>query len=507
MLKGFSRYVRETQALIVQDFITGLVHRQSVAADLSFYDSSDFYDRLHRAREEASYRPALLLESSGSLLQNAVTLIAMAAVILRFGYWALAVLVIGTMPALYVVLHTAVLRYQWRLRATADERRARYYDWLLTTRDTAAEVRLFALGDHFLMLFRSLRSKFRGEQLQLTKQESWAEFWAALFGLVSSAIAIAWMGWKAVRGLVSLGDLAMFYQAFQQGLGLMNALLSNVGQIYASSLFLGGLFEFLALQSEIADPASSLPVPSLRPIEIRFRNVSFHYPGTQTAALDNVNLTIPAGSIAAIVGPNGAGKSTLVNLLCRFYNPDSGSIELDGTDLRRFSVEELRRSISVLFQRPVHYNATARENIAPRNDRNASPEAVVAAAASGAADEIIAGFPRAYEQLLGTWFENGIELSIGEWRRIALARAFLRRAPLLILDEPTGSMDPWVEAAWLKRFRNVASESSVLIITHRFTTARLADQIHVLCNGRIIESGSHQQLMALDGHYAEGNRS
>jgi ATP-binding cassette subfamily B protein len=507
ILKSITKWLREVQAGIVQDHITALVHRQSVAADLAFYDSPEFFDHLHRAREEAQYRPTLLIESLGSLLQNAVTLIAMAVVILRFGVWAIAVLLVGTIPALYVVLTSAVRQHQWVVRATPEERKARYYDWLLTARDAAAELRLFALGDYFESAYRGLRHKLRREQFGIVRQQSFAEFWAAIFALASSAAAIGWMGWKAIQGLVSPGDLAMFYQAFQQGLGLMNALLSNVGQIYASTLFLGGLFEFLSLQPKVADPASPVSLPESKALEITFRNVSFRYPGTQHDALKDFNLTVPAGSIAAIVGPNGAGKSTLLKLLCRFYDPDAGAVEINGIDLRRISLPQVRRSITVLFQQPVHYNATAKQNIALGNlnlPSQESDQAVMKAAVEAGADAVLRQLPAGYDQLLGRWFADGAELSVGEWQRIALARAFLRQAPILILDEPTSAMDPWAEAEWLSRFRALAKGRTVIMITHRFAAARLADQIHVMADGQILESGTHDQLLALQGHYETG---
>jgi ATP-binding cassette subfamily B protein len=315
---------------------------------------------------------------------------------------------------------------------------------------------------------------------------------------------MAWMVWRAMRGLISLGDLALFYQAFQQGLQLMRALLENVGQLYTNILFLGNLFEFLALKPAVVSPPSPRPAPAPLREGVRFSGVRFRYPGSDRLALDGFDLFVPAGRVVAVVGPNGAGKSTLLKLLCRFYDPEAGSVSLDGVDLRQFPVDGLRRSITVLFQQPVHYNASVRGNIAFGDLAGAPPDAAIKAAAEAAgADSAICRLPEGYDNLLGKWFAEGAELSVGEWQRVALARAFVRRAPLIILDEPTSAMDPWAEADWLERFRRLASGRTAIVITHRFTTAMLADEIHVMEAGRIAQSGTHQDLLAGAGRYAE----
>jgi ATP-binding cassette subfamily B protein len=503
LLRGVSTWVRTAQAEYLNDHVSDLIHRQSLAADLAFYEWPEYYDHLHRARGEAGYRPAALLESMGSLLQNGTTLMAMGVVLAPYGVWLPLVLLASTLPALFVVLHFTLREHQWRLRTTADERRIWYYDWILTAGETAAEVRLFGLGGHFLGLYGSLRGRLRREHLRRARHQVVGGFVASTIALLATCGAMIWMVRQAFLGRATLGDVALFYQAFQQGQRLLHTLLQSVGQLYANSLFLGNLFEFLALRPQVVDPPDSVPVPQALSAGIRFEQVVFRYPGSQRRALEDFSLLIPAGRITALVGPNGAGKSTLVKLLCRFYDPAAGRITLDGIDLRDLSQIELRKHISVLFQAPVHYNATAAENIALGDlDRTDDIEVRTAARAAGA-DEIIARLPCGYGQLLGNWFTSGTELSGGEWQRIALARAFLRKAPIIALDEPTSALDPWAEADWLARFRGLAVGRTALFITHRFTTAMHADIIHVMADGKIVESGCHQELMAQGGRYAE----
>ena len=288
----------------------------------------------------------------------------------------------------------------------------------------------------------------------------------------------------------------------------MRSLLGGVGQIYYNILFLGNLFEFLDLKPQIQDPPNPRPAPAppagRKGFEIRFRDVAFRYPGSERVALRNLDLTIPVGQIAAIVGTNGAGKSTLLKLLCRLYDPREGRIELDGVDVRELSLRELRGLMTVLFQEPVHYNASVAENIAPDPAKAAASIADIQAAARAAgAEELIARLPHGYDTLLGKWFAGGVELSVGEWQRLALARAFLRPAPVILLDEPTSAMDSWAEVDWLKRFRSLATGRTAIIVTHRFTTAMQADVIHVMDNGRIVESGSHDELLSQENAYAQ----
>lgn len=504
IVRNAINWIRTVQAELLQDHITSLIHEKSVSVDLAFYELSDYYDHLHRARTEARYRPVALLGNLGALLQNSITLIAMGALLIPLGSLLALALLLSTLPAFFVVVHYALAEYQWRQRTTADDRRAWYYDWIMTTADAAAEIRLFGLGKYFQSSHKNLRGRLRDEHLRLTRRQSLAELAASLIALVIMGAALGLMVWRTMMQVITLGELAMIYAAFNQGQGLMRTLLENAGQLYGNSLFLGNLFEFLALQPNVRNGGASKR--SLLDIQraITFNGVAFTYPDATSKALNDFTMTIPSGKIVAIVGPNGAGKSTLLKLLCRFYDPDEGSITIDGRDLKEFAVDDLRRSITVLFQQPFHYNTTVRENILYGDLKiDATDVEIEAALRAAGAEEIVARLPEQEQTLLGRWFPAGTELSVGEWQRIALARAFLRRAPIIILDEPTSALDPWAEADWLERFRQLALDRTSIIITHRFTTAMHADVIHVMDRGRIVESGSHQRLIEQRGLYAQ----
>ena len=507
VVRNAINWVRTVQAELLQDHITALIHEKSVTVDLAFYELADYYDHLHRARTEARYRPVALLGNLGALLQNSITLIAMGAILIPLGPWLTIALLVSTLPAFFVVVHYALAEYQWRLRTTTDDRRAWYYDWIMTTADAAAEMRLFGLGKYFQSHHKDLRRRLRGERLELTRRQGLAELAASMIALLIIGAAMLLMMWRALMGKVTLGELALVYVAFNQGQGLMRTLLENAGQLYGNSLFLGNLFEFLSLEpsgtSERTVGAALRGRPRLAP-GITFNNVSFAYPDASTNALDNFTVSIPGGKMIAIVGPNGAGKSTLLKLLCRFYDPNNGSIEIDSNDIKQIPLDDLRRSITVLLQQPFHYNTTVRDNILYGDlQLEASDAELEAAIHAAGASEIVSRLPDREQTLLGRWFPGGTELSVGEWQRIALARAFLRRAPIIILDEPTSALDPWAEADWLERFRHLAFGRTSIIITHRFTTAMHADVIHVMDRGRIVESGSHQQLLEQNGLYAE----
>jgi len=508
VLQGAIEWARSVQAELVQDHISQLIHQQAISIDVGCYESPEYNDLLSQARLGADSRPLAIMENLGALLQSSITLIALTAILIPYGVWIPILLGLSTLPAFYTTFQLNLRQYRWSQRTTIDRRKLEYYDFLLTNGWMASELRLFNFGPFFQSAFQRIRTRLRKEQMRFLKQQTLSRFGAALFSLLISGLALIWIGRQVLLGIVTLGDLAMFYQAFNQGQTIARNLLGSLGQIFKNTLYISNLFTYLSLRPEIVDPP--LPKPIAVPLQqgIGFHDITFRYPGSHEPVLEHFNLTLPAGKIVAIVGDNGAGKSTLIKLLCRFYDPESGSVTLDGVDLRDFSVRSLRQIITVLFQFHNPYYITAAESIALGDLSKPFDQSEIESAAKGAGIHAkLTRLPSGYDALLGKWFPGGTELSGGEWQRLALARAFFRRAQIIILDEPTSAMDPWAEHDWLERFRTMASGRTALVITHRFTLARQADIIHVMRNGQIAESGSHEELLAKEGLYARSWKS
>jgi ATP-binding cassette subfamily B protein len=506
LLSSALSWVRAAQAEYVQDEVHRLIHLQALRVDLAFYDAPDSYDRLYRAHVDAISQPLALLESLGSVVQNGLGFLVLAGILWTYASWLPLLLVFTAVPGLLLVARQILKEHRWQVEHTFEERRVRYLDWTITDLWSAAELRLFDLGTYHRKTFELLRETLRSGKLRLAKQGAATELAAGLLAWAGSIAGLGWMLHQTIVGKAKLGDLLLCFQAFQQCQSLLRSLLEGAGKIYRSLLFIENLDDFLKIEPAILSGQSGeagLPVKRA----IRFDSVSFTYPGGSHRALDQFSLEIPREKVVALVGHNGAGKSTLIKLLCRFYDPDEGRVLLDDVDLRELNLEALRRQIAVLFQEPVHYCATASENIAFGDiGRLLDQTGVYEAARDAGAMEPIERLPDSFQTVLGKWF-GGAELSGGEWQRVALARAFFRRASLIVLDEPTSAMDSWAEQDWLNRFRALTAGKTALMITHRFTTAMYADIIHVMDKGRIVESGTHAQLVAQGGAYASSWRA
>lgn len=503
VFRYLSDWIRAVQSEYFSDHLKNLTHQKAAEVDLEFYESPEYHDLMEQARGESQSKPLALLESLGSVVQNSITLLSFAALLFAYGWYIPLLLFAGTFPALVVALK-ADRRYHSWWKNTAEKRRwLLYFDSMLTHSTAAAEMRLFDLSQRFREKFQDQREGLRNERFEHLKYQFTGKVLSNILALATAAIAVGWIALKVFYKTASLGDLAVFFQVFSRGQTILASLLGSVGQTVNHTLYLESLFRYLDLEPKIVSSATPVEFPQKIEDGIRFRNVTFRYPGETRPAVTNFDLFIPAGKIVAIVGVNGAGKSTLIKLLGRFYDPDSGSIEIDGIDIRKFDVKKLRQSISVLFQFPMQFHETAADSVALGAGRpDTTREEIENASKYAGAHGFISRLPQKYDTLLGKWFVNGCELSGGEWQRVALARAYCRLAPLIILDEPTSFMDSWAEAEWFDNLRDLAANRTGFIITHRFTIAMRADIIHVMDEGKIIESGSHGELVNDAGFYA-----
>jgi len=502
--KAVNGWVQTAQSEHVEDHIQKLIHDQAGSLDLAFYESSDYYDTLNQASSKASSKSLEVLQQLGGFLQNGITLVTIAAILVPYGLWIPLVLIFSTLPALYVVVKHNRKYHNWWERRTMDQRRARYYDMMLTYDFAAQEIRAFDLGGYFAEAYSDVRKWLRGERIELEKNKGLATIGAGLTALAAMGIVMGIMAWRAMRGLATIGDLGLFYRSFREGQGLMRNLLQNAGKLYTNAMFLEHLFDFLAFEPTIQDPEEPRDEDPVPQDTITFDEVSFRYPETEECVLENFSLTLPARKVTAIVGENGAGKTTLSKLLGRLYDPQEGRVLIDGVDVREYRTQDLRDQITTLFQNPMRYQATVAQNIIMGDVHcEQGREALQRAARKALIHDTIQDLPKGYDTQLGHWFEGGTDLSGGQWQRIALARAYYRDAPIVILDEPTSAMDSWAENKWLQSFGRLVDEGrTAFIITHRFTTAMHADIIHVMDDGEIIESGTHEELVEQEGHYA-----
>ena len=502
LIGNLKSYVDTYMVDRTKDYMFRYIHEKTSSVDMEYYESAAYYDQLSRASSDAMTQPISLLNNITSFLQRVITLVAMIGILFSFAWWIPLLLLLGALPSFGVSVYLSRRIFKWRLLNTLNQRRLGYYNRVLTSDKAAAELRLYQLDEHFKPAHTELRRQLRSERLAIHSRGLLGQMGASLSGMLALAIAMAWVGWRALAGTFSLGDVTMFWQAVNQGRQLIRNLLGSVDSIYRNLLFLEDLFQFLDTEPRMVDPVEPVEVPTLKK-DIVLKDITFYYPGSKRTALENFNLTIPKGKIVAIVGENGAGKSTLLKLLCRFYDPQQGNIFWDGVNLKAVMQADLRRHVSVLFQQPFAYHNSAANNIRFGDlSKEVTQSDIENAARAGGAHAIISDLPEGYDTILGKWFGN-TELSVGEWQRVALARAFMRNADLVILDEPTSAMDSWAENEWMGRFRNLVKGRTAVIITHRFTTAMQADIIHVMIDGRVVESGTHNELVALGGRYAE----
>ncbi|MDZ8258270.1 ABC transporter ATP-binding protein [Nostoc sp. ChiQUE01b] len=506
LLAGSQRGIIICQSLLralMGQRVNVLILEKALTLDLRQFEDSEFYDKLTNARREASVRPLSLVSRTFGLVQNALSLITYGILLVNFSVWAVVVLILAAMPVFIAETKfagEAFRLFSWR---AAETRQQHYLENLLAREDFVTEVKLYQLGEMLLGRYRSLFDQLYGEDRDLTLRRG---LWGYLLSLVSTGafyLAYAWIVLETVLGKISLGDMTMYLTVFRQGQSTFSNALTSIGGMYEDNLYLSNLYDFL--EEEVPKSWGKATIGLNSQDGIRFENVSFTYPGSSKPALRNISLHLKPREKLAIVGENGSGKTTLIKLLTRLYTPDSGRIFLDGLDLQEWDVDVLRRRIGVIFQNFVRYQFTVGENIGVGDVEDLeNTTRWETAAQKGMAQSFIDQLPQSFQTQLGRWFKGGQELSGGQWQKIALSRAFMRsQADILVLDEPTSAIDAQAEFEIFNHFRAITQNQMVLLISHRFSTVRMADKILVIENGEVIEQGTHEELLQLGGRYAK----
>ncbi len=510
LLSTLSNTVQQLLQERVSNRVQFLVLEKSNTLDLAFFENPEFYDKLRNATDQSTYQPVSMVSQTFGLVQTFVTLISMIFLLLQLAWWLAIIALLVPIPSFI-----ASSRYGWRgyqlMRRQSPERRLMaYFNQVMTIDHYNKEIKLFDLGNYFIERFKTLANKFYEEKKSiLVRRYAIGFFWTSITVAANSGIYL-YVAYEAVTGHISLGGLTLYTQSAVQTGSNFQALLNGISNTYETNLYVNTLFEFLEYEPKLVSPSNPRPITpnaDTQGLDIEFRNVSFTYPDKDKetqAALRNVSFTVHAGESIALVGSNGAGKTTIVKLLTRLYDPDEGEILIGGHNIKEYDLKELRDHVGVIFQDYVTYFLSARENIGVGRIADVENQPlVVGAAQKSGADRVINRLAEGYDTTLGRWFEKGAQLSGGEWQKVALARAFMRDAGILILDEPTSSLDAQAEYEVFARFRELTRGKTAIFISHRFSTVRLADRILVLENGHIIENGSHAELIELNKRYAE----
>ncbi len=500
---SISTVVRRGQSEKVTNHFHSIMHEKAIEVDVDCYENPEYHDKLHRTQEEASYRPTQVVEGLVEIIKQSIVLLFIVGLVFTFN-WILAILLLlSCLPQALIRWRFGIHFHRWLIKRTSEKRQSWFFHWMLTVSFHAKEIRSYLLGSLFKKHYLKTQEKLRKEQLKIVARHSSFEFFCSLLSITSFYGANVIVIYHTVNGHMTLGSMVMYFQAFQQVQSTFQNMLSRSAELYENNLFLSSFYEFLDMKKMVVDPEHPQKVPFPLKQGIKVSNVCFKYPTGHRNILDNISLTIEPGKIVALVGENGSGKTTLVKLLCRFYDPFKGKISIDGKDLRSFKAEDLWKQIAVMFQDFSQYPVSASENIwygatyVPMSRKD-----VEAAAISTGADSVIKKLNSGYDTILNKSFENGEELSMGEWQKVALSRFFYKNAQILILDEPTSFLDSKSEFQFFKNLKKYAVNCATILISHKLPIIQIADKILVLDNGQIVEQGTHEKLIKTNGKYA-----
>lgn len=503
LAEALNEYLQETRSQLFFDYIHDKIHQKTTGLDLEFFENDKYYDLFTQALNNAHIKPLNIVNNTFSFFQNTAALLTLGALLLTLHWSVFFVLFLASVPLGLVKLKFSNDLYRRYKSQIKNERKTWDINDVLTNEYFAAEVRLFRISSYLKQLFSSVRSEIRTGYITLFRKRLAYESAAQLIAALAVFGAFAFIARQAVYGILTIGALTMYFVAIQKGTGLFTGIFQSITGLYEDSLYVVHLTAFLNLQNRSFGQNRTRSFPKQLREGIKFENVSFKYPDSARSALQNVNLYIKPGSTVALVGTNGAGKSTIIKLLCGFYTPDSGRITADGTALTEIKTEELRAQFSTLFQRFARYNFTARENIGFGNPTvNFNDEKVKEAAQKAGIHDVLENLPNGYDTILGKIYEDSEELSTVQWQKIGLARAFYKDSPVIILDEPTASLDAETEYELFKRFQELTRDKTSIIVSHRFSTVKQADYIYVINDKTVQEQGTHKELIAQNGLYA-----
>jgi ATP-binding cassette subfamily B protein len=489
--------------MMVGDFVDHEIHNRAINVDLAFYESPEYFDSLELARKGGAQRPAQVVSGVLMIFRSAAFLIAVLVLIAGIDWRLLPVMLIAMFAALIVRVRFTKKLFNWYRDFIQLERRSSYLDDLMTSNLHAKEIRFGGLGPYLKDSYSDLRARIRREHLAIERRRTVAELIVAIIGVLVFAGATAYLVLEAIDGRLSVGDMVLFVLLFRRAEGSGKEFIMHLSQLYDDRLYLGQLFSFLSVEPNIAAPSDAAPITASSNASLKFNGVSFKYPGVDTLALKEIDLEIRPGQIVALVGANGSGKTSLIKLATRLYDATSGKITLEGKDIKTFDPVAYRKLFSIVFQDFSKYSDTARDNIRYQDiGKGQVAEDIESAARKAGAESFIKKLVQGYDTPLTRMFDGGQELSIGQWQRLALARAFFSDSKFMILDEPSSALDPEFEFALFENFRDRLGDRGALLISHRLSTVCMADYTYVLDNGVVVEHGTHKELIARQGHYA-----